>query len=358
MGSASRLEFIQGDSDLDFFAVVRTDGLAKHPSSRKFSSFEKNLNQHIMERIKRSKKNLTLQVAVDGVPSPGGKNFYTENTIFGAIGKEHEPSWAVIERYHLLFESACCGGGRGMADSLKKLADECYCLTDDLRRDYFPTLCSTLLYTMMFSGVMAKVGHIRNSARMSEFDRIIFKTLFSRIWGAAVNLILLHLIYWRQLFEREWLITDADIGRCVRGSTIHKIVSTIPPLVNGLRKSPGKWLEVHCMNSVAARRAVGGFEEIAGLLKRFDGATLLGAYLTMMILADDIRRGNKSLNNDVVKQIRVADQNLRKLVGLVETQTWEIIRSRESQHPNAYFLLLQLIGSHLFRSAFNGDAQK
>lgn len=361
MGSVARLEFLPGDSDLDFLAVLGRDGPDEDASRNGFSDFEKRLIQHIGKRATKIMGEFALDVKVDGVPSPRGKVFYTKSSLFGEIiGKECEPSWAVIERYSLLFESVYFGKSESFSTELRKLANDCYCLNDDVRRDYFPALCSSLVYALMFSGIMAKVAHLRKTAPMPEADQVIFKTLFSRIWGPAVNLIVLHFIYWRRLFDRQWSITDEDIGSCVRGSTINKIVETIPTLVSVLRKTEGKWLEVHCEKREAAMRAVERFKKMEGLL-RCSGAdgdlTLLGSYLTMMTLADNVRRGKEPLNKEVVESIRDADRKLRELVGLVETQTWEVITSRQSEYPSAYFRLVEVIGRHMFRSAFDENPE-
>jgi len=267
-GSAARLEYVPGESDIDVLAVIRQrPSLADlgDPKGRcllnaelaSFRSLEDALKASICPRLGMADADGTLEI-LDRAPVLGRSSYFTESDLVDRAGKSYEASWAAIERAHLLFDAVLLCGDRRLAKKLRDDADGLYGVTADLEWEHFPVTGCCLVNLMGKSGALAKLAKVRGAPANSRVaDAEMMKTVFSRIWSSAVNLLTLHALYWKERVAKTPAAHSKEqIRTILRTPPILKVLRELPTLTWQTYDSDG-WGAAflpHCKSDAASAR--------------------------------------------------------------------------------------------------------
>ena len=257
-GSIARLEYIPGQSDFDFTIIFQDqeNKLEKSEEPAILEKFESLLRSRIRFRIAKMEKRLresfpdfsfperrrkNISVEVDCILRGGGKNFILESDLFDHVGKYDEATYAPLFRSHLLQENLFLAGDSEFHTHLQLRAEELYGASSDMREDEFPSLCYTFFASLMWSGIVAKASHVR-SEESTVSDHLIGKTLLGRVWVSRLNLVALHMLFWKQVFSGK--MGREEVLTTLQSPTLAKVAFVLPDLLNDIDSALLEWVRI------------------------------------------------------------------------------------------------------------------
>lgn len=237
-GSLARLEYVPGISDADFFAVARKRRLPLKEDGDAFQVLAGRVKESMQKRFRDlhdASGAEELKVEVSGIPARPHTLFWTRSELCEQAGKAYEAAWACGERGALLFEAACLGSDERLRLVLTERVWNLYGYGEDVVQDRFPFLAGTFSRLLLASGAVAKIGHVRNGSDVADLgDSPHAKVLVARVWNAMINILIMHLVYWKCLVSEEYRPNRAALKTTVCNPPIYKVMQTIPMLMRGL----------------------------------------------------------------------------------------------------------------------------
>lgn len=385
-GSLARLEFLLGISDLDFLAVdmmpgqgepTRASGNTTTPVSHRagcdrFRGFERALARSVRRQMKKKLGEMP-DVGVGARPLLGGRAFFTRQSLFNELGREHEANWAAWGRAVLLFEAAAWGKLSSVG-ALRRKADRIYGVTEDCCGRTFPAMGCSFLGLMSHSGLVAKMGVLKKTsdrggqaaesevgerARDSKADGELIKAVFSRHWYSVVNRLVLHVLYWHSIIDTRRMAVR-QIRAALRATPIFKMVSFLPSRIAEAFSQRGLlWRHVTKQMQGANRPHPDVFEDrflqvYAAFARDASGACgfpcvpLWQRFLQILQLCIDIRSERKQLNEmtlgwlaDVNKELEVVMASSRWLTRVL------LPPARATASTSRYQTLMACIGAEI-----------
>jgi hypothetical protein len=267
-GSIAKLEYFRGASDVDLLAVTTSDRhtlLARKlrksadtlPATAKAKKSSARLKAFANSRLRRlHDQAVLLQDSFDafnnfwtdeirgaeevaGMTFCGGSYFYTAKDLLETVGKAHEPSWALIYRANLVFESAffCRRGHTSRCTAMRDQTNDLYKITTGLMqipKPVYPILGTLLLQILTRNGILAKIAYLKDpksqapaKVRKGTRQTELVKAISGRLWSSIIHLIMLHVLFWEAVLKphrnaKEYLRETND---SLAEPPIYKIIS-------------------------------------------------------------------------------------------------------------------------------------
>jgi hypothetical protein len=333
IGSAAKLEFFKGSSDLDFLAILHADDAST--AAEYFAELKRQLAQAAVSA------GLVREGRVDVSGGPGA-TFLTPKDLVSEPGGQAEPNWAASFRAQLVTEARTIS----FAPECEQLLHETqkhYSAFFDLANGLYPLISTRLLLNVSIGGVLGQAVALREEADKKNDHRVI-KAVVSREWSSAINLLMVHVFYWQAVAQVELRnVTAAALTgalsrtplhqlcvdcaeameRLIRSDTIEKLrrqlfgmgvpSSLVRKIVGSVRTPkpdfPGALAEndadLENGRRIKPREYHGGWlRDIRDWLSPADPEPLWASYLDAMVLYGEVREGAELSQRDLDKLMK------------------------------------------------------
>jgi hypothetical protein len=187
IGSAAKLEFFPGNSDLDFLAILHVDDAST--AAEYFADLKRQLAQ---AAVSAGIVDCEDDVDVSGGP---GNTFLTHRDVVLEPGGKAEPNWAASFRAQLVTEARTISCAPEYEQLVEK-TQEHYSALLDLASGLYPLISTRLLLNVSIGGVLGQAIALRKEAGKKNDQRVL-KAVVSREWSSAINLLTIHIFYWQ-----------------------------------------------------------------------------------------------------------------------------------------------------------------
>jgi hypothetical protein len=365
IGSATRLEYIHSASDIDFLPVTKETERGKHltEENKRIYAFEKcliaNINKEVKDQFGTNPKEVGIDKApinfhesareaaeVALVPQAGGESlsFFSDYQLSKQIGKEWEAAWASFERAHLIFESVIVNEKTETPDFIeglyKEIDENIYGITPKIASEAFPISGYYLIRLIMKSGLLAKAAAI-SSGHVSEakgnVDAELVKAVMGRFWPGAINLILLHIMFWHSKLLTSYSIQIPKVRKNLISPPLYKLIEIIRSYSEEINyEGIGAWKKI--LPEAEASEVWKDFNFVYSHLK-FSGDNyvepLWFLYIRLSNLKNEINQEIIKLRPETINDIAKINKIIRNILSKC-TSISEIILGNAAPPTEAY----------------------
>ena len=354
-GSIARLEYLPGCSDVDLLAVARAKPFRirvrrAKSEAKDFSNFRRRVKHRLCHCFAQEYDDVNAvassDIEIDGVPFGGQRLYYTDRDLYRLIGREREPSWAVYERAHFLFEGVELSKDGARFSELRRNIAAKYGIVEDLKHTVFPLVGHCLCSSLMLSGVLAKCAHVR-AQKWPDCAPLVAKLLTGRVWASGVNALGLHLMYWWFRLGKFRLFTapptEEEVLRWLREPPIAKLAVRFPRLIGEVMLARGAARAKKELSETTYTR----LKEVASELGWGRGSKpnpLWSKYLRMLTIRRDVEEKRLPLAY-WVEEVFELNRSLCEALSLAERVSAEWLCTKVTENTIPYAALNGLLGA-------------